>query len=101
MTARTPAALSTLAALSAINLLSACINVPRRPTLRWLCRAEALSGHAHAWADLALDGSLILALWSWSTPGYTLPNAFAAYAGDAKARRYDTPTTGATRLPPV
>lgn len=91
----------TLAALSALTLLTSCITLPHRPTPGWQCQAQAPSGHARASADLATDGSLILALWSWNMPGYALPYAVAAYSGDGNARRYDAPTTGVVRLPPA
>lgn len=82
-------------AIAACMLLTSCATLPHRPTPGWYCAAEGPG--ARASADLAQDGSLLLAIWSWSTPGGNI----VAYSGNGNARSFDTPTTGALRLPPV
>ena len=69
-------------------MLTFCNSPPHRPTQGWQYQAAALPGYARASADLA-GRSLILALWSWNTPGYTLPYAVVAYSSDGNARSSD------------
>lgn len=78
--------------------LSSCITLPHKATPGWLCTARA-PGTAQASADLAEDGSLLLALWSWSWRADGDAYGIAAFAHDGNAHSYDAPTTGAVDFP--
>lgn len=78
--------------------LSSCITLPHKPTPGWSCVAS-VPGAARASADLAEDGSLLQALWSWSWRADGDAYAISAFADDGNAHAYHAPTTVAVVLP--
>ncbi|WP_156170840.1 hypothetical protein [Croceicoccus naphthovorans] len=76
-------------------LLSACITTPHQPTPGWQCQASALGGHVSGSADVAQDGRMLLALWSWRSPSNDNGVGVVAYSGDGNARTLDAETTAA------
>lgn len=78
--------------------LSSCITPAHKPTPGWSC-VVSVPGTAHASADLAEDGSLLLALWSWNWHADGATYAISAFADDGNAHSYGAPTTGVVVLP--